>query len=59
MSDSSLQVPGNSTAVHELMDLLAKLFEAAKRLPPGSERARALEEIRGYQRRLCALLERK
>jgi hypothetical protein len=44
---------------HELMDmarLLVNLWEAAQRLPDGSERRDALREISAFQRRVAALV---
>jgi hypothetical protein len=58
VSDGGMRVPDRGADISELIELLAGLLEAAKRLPPGSERAQALEEIQGYQRRLGAILER-
>ncbi|MGY8683883.1 hypothetical protein Q2941_39835 [Bradyrhizobium sp. UFLA05-153] len=58
MSDGVMRVRDISSDIRELMDLLAKLFDTAKQLPPGSERAQAMEEISGYQRRLSALIKR-
>jgi hypothetical protein len=46
---------------NELMDmarLLVNLWEAAQRLPEGSERRDALRQISGYQRRVAALVTR-
>jgi len=56
MSDGVTRVRDISWDIRELIDLLAKLIDAAKQLPPGPERAQAIEEIWGYQRRLSALL---
>ncbi|MGY8685735.1 hypothetical protein Q2941_49760 [Bradyrhizobium sp. UFLA05-153] len=58
MSDGVTRERDISADIRELMDLLAKLFEAAKQLPPGPERSQAFQEIWGYQRRLNALLMR-
>jgi len=56
MSDGVTRVRDISWDIRELIDLLAKLIDAAKQLPPGLERAQAIEELWGYQRRLSALL---
>jgi len=53
-----MREPDSRADIRELIDLLAKLIDTAKQLPPGSERAQAIEEILGYQRRLSALLNR-
>ena len=58
MSDGIMQGPDRSTDIRELIDLLAKLFDDASQLPPGSEKAQAIKEILGYERRLRALLQR-
>jgi hypothetical protein len=52
------KVPDSRADIRELMDLLAGLIDAVRKLPPGSERAHAIEEIWGYQHRLDALLKR-
>jgi len=43
----------------ELTQLLLILFEAAKRLPRGPERASALEVIDSFQRRLAAHIRKR
>ncbi|MGY3638342.1 hypothetical protein [Bradyrhizobium sp. Lot33] len=46
---------------NELIDmarLLVNLWEAAQRLPDGSERREAFRQISGFQRRLAALVTR-
>ena len=40
----------------ETVQLLASLWEAAQRLPEGSDRQEALKQIGGFQRRLEALV---
>ena len=42
----------------DMTRLLASLWEAAQRLPEGSERQDAFREIGGFQRRLAALIAR-
>jgi hypothetical protein len=47
--------------LNELMDmarLLVNLWEAAQRLPEGSERRDAFKQISGFQRRVAALVTR-
>jgi hypothetical protein len=46
---------------NELIDmtrLLVNLWEAAQRLPEGSERRDAFKQISGFQRRVAALVTR-
>ena len=42
----------------DIAGLLANLWEAAQRLPEGSERRDALRQISGFQRRVAALVTR-
>jgi len=42
----------------ETVQLLASLWEAAQRLPEGSDRQDALEQIGGFQRRVEAFIRR-
>ena len=55
MSDRIEQVP-DGDHVRELLQVLAHIFEMARRLPPGAERIAALEQIRDFQTRLGAIL---
>ena len=45
--------------LRELLQLLMHIFEMVRRLPPGPERVAALEQIRDFQTRLRAILERQ
>jgi hypothetical protein len=55
MSDRIRQVPDGDD-VHELFQVLTRIFGMARRLPPGAERIAALEQIRDFQTRLGAIL---
>ena len=52
MSDDAIDVAPNPSDIN----LLSELFDRAQVLPLGPERAAALKEIRGFQRRLAAIL---
>jgi hypothetical protein len=41
--------------LQELQDMAAKLLETARKLPPGPERQKALEEIGNYRLQISAL----
>jgi hypothetical protein len=42
----------------EIVQLQARLWEAAQRLPEGSERQDVLRQIGGFQRRIAAFIRR-
>jgi Mg2+ and Co2+ transporter CorA len=44
--------------LNEMVQLLASLYEAAQRLPDGSERQEALRQIGGFQRRTATFIRR-
>jgi hypothetical protein len=44
--------------MQEVVTMLANLWDAAHRLPEGTERQNALREIRGYQIRMAAFVRR-
>jgi hypothetical protein len=44
--------------LNEIVQLLASLWEAAQRLPEGSERQGVLRQIGGFQKRVAALIRR-
>jgi hypothetical protein len=48
MSDRIKQVPDGDD-VRELLQVLTRIFEMARRLPPGAERIAALEQIRDFK----------
>jgi hypothetical protein len=49
----------NGDDLRELLQVLMHIFEMVRRLPPGAERVAALEQIRDFQTRLRAILERQ
>jgi hypothetical protein len=53
----AVEVPEISR-MQEIVTMLANLLDAAHRLPEGMERQNALREIRGYQIRMAALVQR-
>ena len=55
MSDRIKQEPDGDD-VRELLQVLTRIFEMVRRLPPGAERMAALEQIRDFQIRLGAIL---
>jgi hypothetical protein len=55
MSDRIKQV-SDGDDVRELLQVLTRIFEMVRRLPPGAERIAALEQIRDFQTRLGAIL---
>lgn len=55
MSDRIKQEPDGDD-VRELLQVLTRIFEMVRRLPPGAERIAALEQIRDFQIRLGAIL---
>ena len=55
MSDRIKQEPDGDD-VRELLHVLTRIYEMARRLPPGAERIAALEQIRDFQTRLGAIL---
>ena len=55
MSDRIKQV-SDGDDVRELLQVLTRIFEMVRRLPPGVERIVALEQIRDFQTRLGAIL---
>ena len=55
MSDRIKQEPDGDD-VRELLQVLTRIFEVVRRLPPGAERIAALEQIRDFQIRLGAIL---
>ena len=55
MSDRIKQEPDGDD-VRELVQVLTRIFEMVRRLPPGAERMAALEQIRDFQIRLGAIL---
>ena len=55
MSDRAKQV-SDGDDVRELLQVLTRIFEKVRRLPPGAERMAALEQIRDFQIRLGAIL---
>jgi hypothetical protein len=57
MSEHGVAAP-DLGELKELTQLLLILFEAAKRLPKGPERASALEVIDSFQKRLATLIRR-
>ena len=58
MSDRIKQVPDGDD-VRELLQVLTRIFEMVRRLPPGAERIAALEQIRDFQIRLSAILSKR
>jgi hypothetical protein len=46
-------------SMHDLEDMLAKLLEAARRLPPGTERHAILEQIGTFRVRLSAIAAKR
>ena len=55
MSDRIKQEPDGDD-IGELLQVLTRIFEKVRRLPPGAERIAALEQIRDFQIRLGAIL---
>ena len=55
MSDRAKQV-SDGDDVRELLQVLTRIVEMVRRLPPGAERIAALEQIRDFQVRLSAIL---
>ena len=55
MSDRIKQEPDGDD-IGELVQVLTRIFEMVRRLPPGAERIAALEQIRDFQIRLGAIL---
>ena len=55
MSDRIKQEPDGDD-IGELLQILTRIFEMVRRLPPGAERIAALEQIRDFQTRLGAIL---
>jgi hypothetical protein len=55
MSDHIKQVPDGDD-IRELLQVLTRIYEIVRRLPPGAERIAALEQIRDFQTRLGAIL---
>ena len=55
MSDRIKQEPDGDD-IGELLQVLTRIFEMVRRLPPGAERMAALEQIRDFQIRLGAIL---
>jgi hypothetical protein len=55
MSDRIKQEPDGDD-VRELLQVLTRIVEMVRRLPPGAERIAALEQIRDFQTRLGAIL---
>ena len=55
MSDRAKQV-SDGDDVRELLQVLTRIFEKVRRLPPGAERIAALEQMRDFQARLGAIL---
>jgi hypothetical protein len=55
MSDRIKQEPDGDD-IGELLQVLTRIFEMVRRLPPGAERMTALEQIRDFQIRLGAIL---
>ena len=55
MSDRIKQEPDGDD-IGELVQVLTRIFEMVRRLPPGAERMAALEQIRDFQIRLGAIL---
>ena len=55
MSDRAKQV-SDGDDVRELLQVLTRIFEKVRRLPPGAERIAALEQIRDFHIRLGAIL---
>ena len=55
MSDRAKQV-SDGDDVRELLQVLTRIVEMVRRLPPGAERIAALEQIRDFQIRLGAIL---
>jgi len=58
MSDRIKQEPDGDD-VRELLQVLTRIFEMVRRLPPGAERIAALEQIRDFQIRLSAILSKR
>ena len=58
MSDRMKQVPDGDD-VRELLQVLTRIVEMVRRLPPGAERIAALEQIRDFQIRLGAILSER
>ena len=55
MSDRIKQEPDGDD-IGELLQVLTRIYEIVRRLPPGAERIAALEQIRDFQIRLGAIL---
>ena len=55
MSDRTKQV-SDGDDVRELLQMLMRVFEMVRRLPPGAERIAALGQIRDFKIRLDAIL---
>ena len=55
MGDRIKQV-SDGDDIRELLQVLTRIFEMVRRLPPGAERIAALEQIRDFQIRLGAIL---
>ena len=55
MSDRIKQEPDGDD-IGELLQVLTRIFEMVRRLPPGAERMAALEQIRDFQIRLGGIL---
>ena len=55
MRDRIKQEPDGDD-IGELLQVLTRIFEMVRRLPPGAERMAALEQIRDFQIRLGAIL---
>jgi len=55
MSDGTKQV-SDGDDVRELLQVLTRIVEMVRQLPPGAERVAALERIRDFQTRLNAIL---
>jgi len=51
MSDRIKQEPDGDD-IGELLQVLTRIFEMVRRLPPGAERMAALEQIRDFQIRV-------
>lgn len=56
MSEYAVEVP-DTNKLKELVHLQASLWEAAQRLPKGTEREDALREISGFQNRLATFIQ--
>ena len=57
MFRGAVELP-ESKKVEEIVTMLANLWDAAHRLPEGTERQNAIREIAGYQIRIVALVLR-